>query len=31
MAEMSVRQARWLLLPVFALYGGIMLVGVLLG
>jgi hypothetical protein len=27
--EQSVWQARWLLIPMFALYGGIMLVGVI--
>jgi hypothetical protein len=29
--EQSVRQARWLLMPIFALYGGLMLVGVFFG
>jgi hypothetical protein len=29
--ERSVRQARWLLIPIFALYGGMMLVGVIFG
>ena len=29
--EQSVWQARWLLIPIFALYGGMVLVGVLFG
>ena len=29
--EQSVWQARWLLIPIFALYGGLALVGVLFG
>ena len=29
--EKSVWQARWLLIPIFALYGGLALVGVLFG
>jgi hypothetical protein len=29
-AESSVAQARWLLVPIFSLYGGMMLVGMLL-
>ncbi len=30
LGEKSVRQARWLLIPVFSLYGSMMLVGLLL-
>ena len=29
-AERSVQQARWLLIPVFSLYGGMMLIGLFL-
>ncbi|MET0167953.1 MAG: hypothetical protein ABW318_23555 [Vicinamibacterales bacterium] len=29
--EQSVWQARWLLIPIFALYGGMMLVGIVFG